>query len=60
MLEKESDYGRLNALTRKTAIWPRVTGVEGQYLGGLVKHLPVMPACISFTTVAFPNPRSHR
>jgi hypothetical protein len=35
---------KLNALTRNTAIWPRVVEDVGQYSGGLDEHPDVIPS----------------
>ena len=37
------NYGRLNVLTRKIAIWARVTGLSGQYFSGVRLQPPVIP-----------------
>ena len=44
-MERLGDYGRLNARTRKTAIWSRLTVVVGQYIEAA--HPPVMPSAAS-------------
>ena len=38
------DIGRLNVLTKNTAICARVTELSGQYIGGLAEHPPVIPS----------------
>ena len=45
-----TSYGRgeiLNVLAMKTAIWSRVTGVAGQYWGGLALQPEVIPSAAS-------------
>jgi hypothetical protein len=38
-----------SAILRKTAIWPRVTGLSGQYRGGVAEHPPVMPRVAKYS-----------